>query len=341
MIMSCSRLLLLPTVRDIVKLYRLSAAKQLSQNFLLNEKITDRIVKFAGNINKSDVLEIGPGPGALTRSIIKKCPKKLVLVEKDERFKPMLEMLRDSSYTTQSDMKIIIDDIMNINMTELFTDVHRKAWHDEAPNIHLIGNLPFNISTALIIKWLQNISEKKSAWSFGRVQMTLTFQKEVAERLVAKVSDKNRCRLSTIAQTWTSPKLQFIIPGREFVPIPNVDVGVVSFIPLRKPKTHHTFKVFEKVNRHLFSFRQKHGIKCARTMFPPDLQDELSTLMYTLADVDIKTQAYNLSIENISRLTSAYIYLCQKYPEIENYNYRVSRQVLSKNLTKSLKIESY
>lgn len=211
--MSRIRLSPLPTIKDILKLYRISAIKQLSQNFLLDERITDRIVKSAGKIEGFDILEVGPGPGAITRSIIKKFPKKIITVEKDKRFKPSLEMLQDASSVVNNNMEIIYDDIMNVNMSQIFTHEHKKEWFNECPNIHIIGNLPFNISTALIIKWLQDISEKRNAWSYGRVRMTLTFQKEVAERLVANVTEKSRCRLSTITQAWTIPKLHFIIPG--------------------------------------------------------------------------------------------------------------------------------
>lgn len=202
-----------PTVRDIIKLYRLSAIKQLSQNFLMNEAVTDKIVKSIGKIYNSEVLEVGPGPGGITRSILKKNPKKLIVVEKDQRFRPILDLIKNVVSVRDVDMTVIYNDIMSINTGSIFSYEEKKEWNDECPNIFIVGNLPFSISTTLIIKWLHAISKQKEAWSHGRVRMTLTFQKEVAERLVADVTENQRCRLSIMAQTWTLPKLQFIIPG--------------------------------------------------------------------------------------------------------------------------------
>ena len=212
--MTFIRLPPVPTIQDIMKIYRLSAIKQLSQNFLMEDKLTDKIVKCMGRIHNSQILEVGAGPGAITRSILKKFPRKLVIIEKDTRFQPTLQMLKDASCYTNSKMDLIFDDIMNIDMKQLFDPEEAREWSDECPKIHVIGNLPFSISTALIIRWLHDISEKRGAWSNGRVQMTLTFQKEVAERLVAKATENQRCRLSVMAQAWTTPTLRFIIPGR-------------------------------------------------------------------------------------------------------------------------------
>ncbi|XP_058810612.1 dimethyladenosine transferase 1, mitochondrial [Phymastichus coffea] len=261
--MSIARLPPFPTIRDIIKLYRLSAIKQLSQNFLMNEQLSDKIVRCTGIFCDSQVLEIGPGPGAITRSIIKKRPRQIVLIEKDERFKPALEMMKVACSGVTDVVDLIFDDIMTVNLTNMFSIESKKEWTEMSPNIFFIGNLPFSISTALLIKWLKNISEQNGAWSFGRVQMTLTFQKEVAERLVAEAGQSQRCRLSVITQAWTIPKLKFIIPASAFVPKPDVDVGVVSLIPLKKPRTHHKFEFFEKINRHIFSFRQKYSATCA------------------------------------------------------------------------------
>lgn len=203
----------LPTIKDIIKLYKLSALKHLSQNFLLDERLIDSIIKKAGNLNGSHVLEVGPGPGGLTRSIIRKVPKKVIVVEKDRRFKPTLDMLAESFSHVNGQMDIIYEDIRKLNMNNIFPMEEKKEWTDDVPNIHLIGNLPFNVSTILIIEWLKNISEHSGPWTYGRAKMLLTFQKEVAERLVAEPFDKQRCRLSVMAQAWTRPYLSTIIPG--------------------------------------------------------------------------------------------------------------------------------
>lgn len=259
--MATLRLPPLPSTREIIKLYKLNAKKNLAQNFLLDENLTNKIVKKAGDLSACDVLEVGPGPGGITRSILRKHPKRLIVVEKDIRFKPTLDMLAEAYTAVNGKMEILFDDILKINLQSVFSDIEKTEWEDRAPKIHLIGNLPFNVSTHLIIRWLQAISEKTGPWSFGRTRMTLTFQKEVAERLTAPPYGDQRCRLSVMAQAWTKPLLRFVIPGKAFVPEPKVDVGVVTFLPLKEPFTKHEFKLFEKVTRQTFIFRQKNCIK--------------------------------------------------------------------------------
>ncbi|KZC13118.1 PREDICTED: dimethyladenosine transferase 1, mitochondrial [Dufourea novaeangliae] len=327
----------LPGIRDMVKLYKVSAMKQLSQNFILNEKLTDKIVKKAGNLTGAEVLEVGPGPGGLTRSIIRQCPEKLIVIEKDRRFKPILQMLSDAYSTVNGKMDIIYGDIMRTNLTPLFSESFKKSWEDKMPRIFIIGNLPFNVSTPLIIQWLHSISERNGPWEFGRSRMTLTFQKEVAERLVAEPLDDQRCRLSVMAQAWTKPVLHFIIQGSAFVPKPDVDVGVVSFIPLANPRTKHEFKIFERVTRHIFSFRQKYSVRGIETLFPPECRKECGHMMYKLTDLNPQTRPMELSVEDIDKLVSAYKYLIEKHPEIGVYEYRASRKILK--LSDTIKID--
>ncbi|XP_035725975.1 mitochondrial dimethyladenosine transferase 1-like [Vespa mandarinia] len=327
-----------PTIKDIIKLYKLSALKHLSQNFLLDERLIDNIIKKAGNLNGSHVVEIGPGPGGLTRSIIRKGPKKLIVVEKDKRFKPILDMLAESFYHVNGQMDIIYEDIRNLRMNDIFPMEEKKEWMDNTPNIHLIGNLPFNVSTILIIEWLKNISEHNGPWTYGRAKMLLTFQKEVAERLVAEPFDKQRCRLSVMAQAWTQPRLCTIIPGKAFLPKPDVDVGVVTFEPLKEPRTKHEFNIFEKVTRHIFNSRQKYSIKCVKKLFPEYCREELSNLVYKLTDLDPMIIPTKLTVEDIDKITTAYKYIIEKHPEISSYDHRASHRILNKKYTEILSV---
>lgn len=265
----------LPTVRDLVRLYRLRAIKQLSQNFLMDDRITDKIVKAAGNIRNHYVCEVGPGPGGITRSIIKKHPKKLVVVEKDNRFLPTLELLKEAS-ADHLKFDIEIGDILTYNFEKGFNELGKHDWFDAPPPLHIIGNLPFSVSTHLIIKWLREISLKTSAWAYGRTSMTLTFQKEVAERIVAPVTDKQRCRLSVMCQTWCEVEHKFTIPGKAFVPKPDVNVGVVTFYPLKYPLINLPFEMVEKMLRNIFNMRQKYSLRGASNLFPEDLRPILS-----------------------------------------------------------------
>ncbi|KAK0086076.1 hypothetical protein PV325_003901 [Microctonus aethiopoides] len=335
---STLRLPPLPSVADILKLYRLRARQQLAQNFLLDERLTNKIVKQIGRLKDSCVVEVGPGPGCLTRSIMKKFPQKLIVVEKDKRFKSTLEMLAENFATINGKMDIIYDDIMRVNLSEIFSDEYKTEWDERCPNIYIVGNLPFNVSTPLIIQWLRAISEHSGLWSMGRVRMCLTFQKEVAERLAAAPSTSQRCRLSIMAQAFTKPQLRFIIPGKVFIPKPDVDVGVVTFEPLRQFKTAHEFRLFEKITRHMFSSRQKYSITCAKTLFPVDYKEELSMMMFKLADLDPKMRPMQFEVEDIDRLCTAYKYLVDKHPGIEEYDYRGSRKVMAKRHTKHIRI---
>ncbi|XP_033341537.2 mitochondrial transcription factor B1 [Megalopta genalis] len=323
----------LPTIRDMVKLYKVSAMKKLSQNFILNEDLTDKMVRKAGNLTESYVLEVGPGPGGLTRSILRQHPKELIVVEKDTRFKPILDMLIDAYAAVNGKMTVIYGDIMRTDLTNMFPEAVATTWEEKAPKIHIIGNLPFNVSTPLIIKWLQAISERKGPWALGRTRMTLTFQKEVAERLIAEPTDIQRCRLSVMAQAWTRPVLRFIIPGTAFLPKPDVDVGLVTFVPLATPRTNHEFKIFEKVTRHIFSFRQKYSIRGIETLFPLNCREELGTMMYKLSDIDPRTRPMQLTVDNIDKLVSAYKYLVEKHPEVGLYEYRASRRLSFSQVT--------
>ncbi|XP_012261479.2 dimethyladenosine transferase 1, mitochondrial [Athalia rosae] len=336
--MAALRLPPLPTVRDLVKLYRIQAQKHLAQNFLMDENLTNKIIKKAGKLTDSYVLEVGPGPGGLTRSIMRKQPRKVIVVEKDRRFLPTLQLLSEAFTNAGGEMDIIIDDITKINL-DLFPEEEKKEWEDEVPRIHLIGNLPFNVSTHLIIEWLKAISERSGPWALGRAKMTLTFQKEVAERLVASSFAPNRCRLSVMAQAWTKPQLKFIIPGKAFVPKPDVDVGVVTFTPLIHPQTRHEFHLFEKITRQIFSFRQKYIIRCLETLFPEEYKDKLSIMMSKLADIDPTTRPFQLTVQEINRLCTAYKYLCEKHPNIEDYNYRASKRVLPPRYTHDIQVQ--
>ncbi|XP_015115448.1 dimethyladenosine transferase 1, mitochondrial [Diachasma alloeum] len=329
----------LPSVRDLTKLYRLQAKKQLAQNFLMDERLTNKIVRQAGNLQGWQVLEVGPGPGGITRSIMRKLPDRIILVEKDKRFQPTLEMLTEAFSTVNGKMNVFYDDIMGFDFSKVFSEEVKREWSDKSPKIHIIGNLPFNVSTPLIIRWLHDISEKRGAWALGRVRLLLTFQKEVAERLVAPPSGAQRCRLSVMAQAWTKPKLRFVIPGRAFIPEPDVDVGVVTFDPLETPRTDHEFSFFEKVTRHLFSFRQKYSLACVKTLFPYEHQNDLGLMMFKLSDLDPTMRPIELTVEDMHRLASAYQYLLEKHPEIKDYNYRASRKVLSKCHTKEIQVE--
>ncbi|RZC05023.1 dimethyladenosine transferase 1, mitochondrial, partial [Asbolus verrucosus] len=297
-------------------------------NFLMDERITDKIVKAAGKIRNHYVCEVGPGPGSITRSIIKKGPKKLIVVEKDPRFLPTLQLLQEACQN-HTNMSIEIGDICSYNFEAGFADAPLTDWFDFPAPIHLIGNLPFNVSTHLIIRWLHSISEQKSAWSFGRTSMTLTFQKEVAERITAPVTHEQRCRLSVMCQLWCEVNHKFTIPGKAFVPKPEVDVGVVTLSPLKYPLVKLPFTMVEKVLRTIFNMRQKYSIKGAERLFPEEMRLELGQKLFSLADVDYKVRPFEITNEEYARICYAYKVICEEYPEIEHYDHRAPKKVFA------------
>jgi dimethyladenosine transferase 1, mitochondrial len=160
-------------------------------------------------------------------------------------------------------MRIFSGDVLKFDMSTIFPSEMSTDWSAAPPNLSIIGNLPFNVSIPLIIRWLRDISMRQGAWKHGRVPLTLTFQKEVAERMVAKVMSRQRCRLSVICQYLCDVEHKFTISGQSFVPAPDVDVGVVRFVPLVEPRIRVPFPIVNKLIRHVFHYRLKmckHGI---------------------------------------------------------------------------------
>lgn len=321
---SGARLPPLPTIRDVIKIYKLRALKQLSQNFLMDERLTARIVRMCGEVANQHVLEVGPGPGSITRSILRRGPKQLAVVEKDRRFIPTMELLANAVKPSVQ-MDIYRDDILKFRIENAFSESIRCDWNGYRPPVHIIGNLPFAISTRLLINWLKDISLRRGAWVYGRTAMVLTFQKEVGERIVAPILDDQRCRLSVMSQIWTKPELRFIIPGTAFVPKPDVDVAVMRLEPLREPLTTLPFDLVEKIMRYLFSMRQKKIRFAIRNLYPPEMCEELTNRTFEEAAVSPLAKCFELSNEECLRLANAYNNIITEYPHIANYNYRAPR----------------
>ncbi|XP_023061853.1 dimethyladenosine transferase 1, mitochondrial isoform X1 [Piliocolobus tephrosceles] len=317
--LSTSRLPPLPTIREIIKLFRLQATKQLSQNFLLDLRLTDKIVRKAGNLANAYVYEVGPGPGGITRSILNADVAELLVVEKDTRFIPGLQMLSEAA---PGKLRIVHGDVLTFKVEKAFSESLQRPWEDDPPNVHIIGNLPFSVSTPLIIKWLENISCRDGPFVYGRTQMTLTFQKEVAERLAANTGSKQRSRLSVMAQYLCNVRHIFTIPGRAFVPKPEVDVGVVHFTPLIQPKIEQPFKLVEKVVQNVFQFRRKYCHRGLGMLFPEAQRLENTGRLLELADIDPTLRPRQLSISHFKSLCDVYRKMCDEDPQLFAYNFR-------------------
>ncbi|KAK6731011.1 hypothetical protein RB195_007463 [Necator americanus] len=268
---SFSRLPPLPPLRDFIHMYRLRAKKVLSQNYLMDMNLTRKIVRSAGVQPGDWVCEVGPGPGGITRAILESSCDRLDVVEIDKRFIPPLEHLAEAA---EDRLHIHHGDVLKTNIGEFWSkEVGNRCreWNDNPPPMHIIGNLPFNIASPLIIKLLKDMSYRSNVWRFGRVPLTLTFQMEVAKRICSPIDDDARSRLSIMAQYLTEPKLLFTIPGTCFVPPPEVNVGVVRFLPRAQPLINVPFEVVEKLCRQVFHYRQKYIIKGLKTLYPKEL----------------------------------------------------------------------
>ncbi|XP_065221222.1 dimethyladenosine transferase 1, mitochondrial [Planococcus citri] len=316
-----TRLLPLPTIRDIMQMYKVRASRRLSQNFLLNEALNHKIVKSAGKIKQAEVCEVGPGPGNITRSIIHKGAERVIVIEKDPQFLPTLEMLKSACPVP---FEIIHGDILRYNFEKTFSESKRKPWEDKYPDIHIIGNLPFNVATPLIIRWIRDISLKQNAWSYGRVRLTLTFQKEVAERMVAPVMTAQRCKLSVMCQNWCFVDYKFTIPGKAFLPKPDVDVGVVHFKPHINPIIPLPFVLIEKVVKAMFTGRQKFLNNSLKNLFP-ELKQDLAVRMLEESEIHPKTRAMQLSVEEIGRLCFSYDKIIKEEPSLRKYDHHKTK----------------
>ncbi|XP_006868539.1 PREDICTED: dimethyladenosine transferase 1, mitochondrial [Chrysochloris asiatica] len=309
----------LPTIREIIKLFKLQALKQLSQNFLLDLRLTDKIVRKAGNLNNAYVYEVGPGPGGITRSILNANVAELLVVEKDTRFIPGLQMLCDAA---PGKLRIVHGDVLTFKVEKAFPESLRRRWEDEPPNVHIIGNLPFSVSTPLIVKWLGNVSRRDGPFAYGRTQMTLSFQKEVADRLTANTGSKQRSRLSIMAQHLCSVQHVFTIPGKAFIPKPEVDVGVVHFTPLVQPTIQQPFELVEKVVQNVFQFRRKYCYRGLGMLFPEAQRSENTGKLLQLADVDPTLRPCQLALSHFKALCDVYRKMCDEDPSLFAYNFR-------------------
>ncbi|XP_058832703.1 dimethyladenosine transferase 1, mitochondrial-like isoform X2 [Topomyia yanbarensis] len=214
----------LPTIRDLVGLYKLRAIKQLLQNFLMDERLTNKIVRAAGNIQNNYVLEVGPGPGGITRSIIKMCPRHLVAVEKDRCFLPTLELLPEASKDFLR-MDIVRKDILEYHMAAPFSDCSNMDWQDKRAPVHILGNLPLAISTRLLVNWPREMSLQTGAWSYGRSSLI-----NISEGNYRAHSCSNSGKDTLPHLGGESNKL--LIPDKALVPKPDV-VGGINIIPLK------------------------------------------------------------------------------------------------------------
>lgn len=312
----------LPTVKDILRMYNIRAKKNLSQNFIMDPRLLDRIARTAGDLEGKHVVEVGPGPGGITRSILGQGASRCTVIEKDPRFLPSLELLNEAS---GGRLNIILGDVLTFNMTELLPEKLRQPWDEDVPDIRMIGNLPFNVSTPLLIQLISGMANRTHIFNYGRVPCTFTFQHEVAHRMIAAPGDKERSRLSIFCQNWARINYDFTIPGGAFMPSPDVNVGLVTITPLTKPYIDLPFKLVEKVITTTFNGKQKMLKNTLVNLFPKRIAEKLTIQMLNLSQVNPSEKAINLRMRDLEKLCHAYKFLCELNIGVDKYNYRQQR----------------
>ena len=228
----------LPPLKDVISRHQLRAKKSLGQNFLLDLNLTSKIARYAGNLDQFDILEIGPGPGGLTRSLLREGARKVVAIEKDNR---CIEALEEIQATFPGSLKLLQGAALSTNASEHLADP-----------VRIIANLPYNIGTALLVRWLTS-----KTWPSFWQSMTLMFQKEVANRIVASPGSKAYVRLSVMYQCRCDTKIAFNVPATAFTPPPKVESALVHFEALKEPKFQAEVEVLEFVVSKAFNQRRK------------------------------------------------------------------------------------
>ncbi|CAA7618477.1 Ribosomal RNA small subunit methyltransferase A [Candidatus Terasakiella magnetica] len=225
----------LPPLRDVIAAHGLEARKSLGQHFLFDLNLTGRIARAAGDLGTGTVIEIGPGPGGLTRALLEAGARKVIAIERDDR---AIAIQHEIAAAYPGRLEIIAGDAMEIDTAAL----------GEAPR-KIVANLPYNISTVLLLKWLRQVS------AFDR--MVLMFQKEVVDRLAAEPRSSHYGRLSVITQWLCEVRPLFNIDRRAFTPPPAVTSTVVDLIPRPAPASPARFETLERVTAAAFGQRRK------------------------------------------------------------------------------------
>ncbi|WP_321340493.1 16S rRNA (adenine(1518)-N(6)/adenine(1519)-N(6))-dimethyltransferase RsmA [Breoghania sp.] len=226
----------LPPLRDVIRTFELDARKSLGQNFLLDLNLTARIARSSGKLEGVTVIEVGPGPGGLTRGLLAEGAAKVVAIEKDRRCIPALEEIA-ARYPGR--LEIIEGDALSVDMAALADGPTR-----------IVANLPYNVGTPLLTGWLE------ADWPPFWDSLTLMFQKEVAERIVAKAGDKAYGRLSVLASWRTQADIVLDLPPQAFTPPPKVSSAVVHLVPRAEPLACD-IKALARVTTAAFGQRRK------------------------------------------------------------------------------------
>ncbi len=268
----------LPPLRDVIKSVALSAKRGLGQNFLMDLNITAKIARLAGASEGGNFLEIGPGPGGLTRALLSAGAGRLTVVEKDERCLPVLLQIQEA---VGEKMEIITGDALKIELPADFPHPFRVT-----------ANLPYNISTQMLLRILtgkNNFPKPEKAF--------LMFQKEFAQRLCAKTGEEHYGRLSVLVSLLSSVKIIYLLPPDAFTPAPKIFSALTEITPYQEPSSPFILKRLEEITAAAFSGRRK----MIRTSLKSVFQDSDKTLREAGMNPDIRAE--NLSPADYAKLS--------------------------------------
>jgi 16S rRNA (adenine1518-N6/adenine1519-N6)-dimethyltransferase len=267
----------LPPLRDVIQRHGLDAKKALGQNFLLDLNITQKVARTAGDLTDATVFEVGPGPGGLTRALLALGAKKVIAVERDSRCLPALEEISDH-YPGR--LEVIEGDALKVDFESIAP---------EGP-IKIVANLPYNVGTQLLINWLT-----PQQWPPFWQSMTLMFQKEVGERIVAEADDNHYGRLGVLCGWLTQAHMAFDLSPQAFTPPPKVTSTVVHLTPRPVPLPCSLAKL-ERVTQAAFGQRRK--------MLRASLKPIGGEALLNRAEIDPSRRAETLSVEEFCRIAN-------------------------------------
>ena len=268
----------LPPLRDVIQRHGLDAKKSLGQNFLFDLNLTQKIARTAGPLDGVTVIEVGPGPGGLTRAILSLGAKKVIAVERDSRCLPVLAEI-EAHYPGR--LEVIEGDALKTDF---------EALVPAGEPVRIIANLPYNVGTQLLVNWLL-----PREWPPFWLSMTLMFQKEVGQRIVAEEGDNHYGRLGVLAGWRTVSEMAFDVPPQAFSPPPKVTSTVVHLLPKDKPLPCDVAKL-EKVTEAAFGQRRKMLRQSVKSLGGETLLEK--------AGIDPTRRAETLSVEEFVTLAN-------------------------------------
>ncbi len=267
----------LPPLKQVIDTHGLAAKKSLGQNFLLDLNLTAKIARLSGRNEDHDVLEIGPGPGGLTRGLLAEGARRVLAIEKDDRCLPALAEIA-AAYPGR--LTVIDGDALDINPLDHLT-----------PPIRVAANLPYNIGTELLVRWLT-----PDVWPPFWDSLTLMFQREVAQRITAETGSKAYGRLAILAQWRTDAKIVMNLPPEAFSPPPKVSSAVVHLTALPKPRFPADAKTLQNITATAFNQRRK-MLRSSLKSLSPDIEDHLNA-----AGIKPTERAEQVSVEGFCAL---------------------------------------